>query len=294
MAPRSSTFRSSPGGYTLIEIVVVMAILSILGTLTFSALSGAAKLSKIESTEFMINKLNDAILDWYEEYEDEARPGGLWNLRRKMREELPDSWAEVSGGANARTPETPAGRAYATYRAIGAAHDNFTKYQSAECLYMIITRSGRFPDLVESIQPGQVGDIDADGLLEFWDGWGRPIAFLRWAPGFSDEYSIIQKTNMKGDPFDDSEEDPDASPLFPLIYSPGPDEAMNDPLSGPDGYGLVTAETGWPNAAFQPQPDPEEYSPIMTFNPGSGIVGAPKTGSTAHNDNITNHALMAE
>ncbi len=65
MAPRSSTFRSSPGGYTLIEIVVVMAILSILGTLTFSALSGAANLSKIESTEFMINKLNDAILDWY-------------------------------------------------------------------------------------------------------------------------------------------------------------------------------------------------------------------------------------
>lgn len=292
MAPRSSTFRSSPGGYTLIEIVVVMAILSILGTLTFSALSGAAKLSKIESTEFMINKLNDAILDWYEEYEDEARPGGLWNLRRKMREELPDSWAEVSGGANARPPETPAGRAYATYRAIGAGHDNFTKYQSAECLYMIITRSGRFPDFVESIQPGQVGDIDADGLFEFWDGWERPIAFFRWAPGFSPD-SIIQNETATGDPFDMSEEDPNAYPLFPLIYSPGPDEAMNDPLSGPDGYGLVTASAGWPDAAFQPQAS--GASPIVNFNPGSGIVGAPKTDNpTAYVDNITNHALMAE
>ena len=291
MAPRSSTFRSSPGGYTLIEIVVVMAILSILGTLTFSALSGAAKLSKIESTEFMINKLNDAILDWYEEYEDEARPGGLWNLRRKMREELPDSWAEVA--TTPSTPATPAGRAYARHRATCTNTSNLTKYQSAECLYMIITRSGRFPDFVESIQPGQVGDIDADGLFEFWDGWERPIAFFRWAPGFS-PFSIIQNETATGDPFDISEEDPNAFPLFPLIYSPGPDEAMNDPLSGPDGYGLVTAETGWPNAAFQPQPDPEQNSPIMTFNPGSGIVGAPKTGSTAHNDNITNHALMAE
>jgi hypothetical protein len=269
-----------------------MAILSILGTLTFSALSGAAKLSKIESTEFMINKLNDAILDWYEEYEDEARPGGLWNLRRKMREELPDSWAEVSGGANARTPETPAGRAYATYRAIGAAHDNFTKYQSAECLYMIITRSGRIPDFVESIQPGQVGDIDADGLFEFWDGWERPIAFFRWAPGFS-PFSIIQNETATGDPFDISEEDPNAFPLFPLIYSPGPDEAMNDPLSGPDGYGLVTASAGWPDAAFQPQAS--GASPIVNFDSGSGIVGAPKTDNpTAYVDNITNHALMAE
>ncbi len=292
MAPRSSTFRSSPGGYTLIEIVVVMAILSILGTLTFSALSGAAKLSKIESTEFMINKLNDAILDWYEEYEDEARPGGLWNLRRKMREELPDSWAEVA--TTPSTPVTPAGRAYARHRATCTNTSNLTKYQSAECLYMIITRSGRFPDFVESIQPGQVGDIDADGLFEFWDGWKRPIAFFRWAPGF---VSIVQDGSTTGDPFDVSEplEDALASPLFPLIYSPGPDEAMNDPLSGPDGYGLVTAGTGWPDAAFQPQPDPEEDSPIMTFNPGSGLVGAPKTDNpTAYVDNITNHALMAE
>ena len=290
MALRSSTFRSSPGGYTLIEIVVVMAILSILGTLTFSALSGAAKLSKIESTEFMINKLNDAILDWYEEYEDEAKPGGLWNLRRKMREELPDSWAEVK--TDQKNAATPAGRAYATYRAIGAAHDNFTKYQSAECLYMIITRSGRFPDFVESIQPGQVGDIDADGLFEFWDGWERPIAFFRWAPGFS-PFSIIQNETATGDPFDISEEDPNAFPLFPLIYSPGPDEAMNDPLSGPDGYGLVTASEGWPDAAFQPQAS--GASSIVNFNPGSGIVGTPKTDNpTAYVDNITNHALMAE
>ena len=273
---------TSTSGFTLIELVVVMAILSILGALTLAGLSGAATKSKQETTEFMINRLNDAIMDWYEDYEDLAKPGGLVTLRRRMREEMPDSWAEVF--ANPASPTTATGRAYSRYRASGSSHANFEKYQSAECLYMIITRSGRFPDFLEDIRPERIGDIDADGLKEFWDGWGRPIAFFRWAPGFA---SLVQPiTSATGDPMDvDSPRaDLSAYPLLPLIYSPGPDEAMNDPLSGPDGYGLTTAASGWPDSAL---------ASICTFNAGgSGIVGSPKPGD-AYLDNITNHDLMA-
>lgn len=284
MLGQSPTYRAETRAYTLIELVVVMAILSILGALTLAGLSGAATKSKQETTEFMINRLNDAIMDWYEAYEDLAKPGELLNLRQRMREEMPESWAEVF--ANSTSASFAPGRAYSRYRSIGSAHPNFEKYQSAECLYMIITKSGRFPDFLDDVRPERVGDIDGDGLKEFWDGWNRPIAFFRWAPGFASIFQPIPFPSPPGDPLDLDEppEDPHAYPLFPLIYSAGPDEATNDPLSGPDGYGLITAASGWPNSALPS---------ICTFDPdGNGLVGEPKPGD-AYLDNITNHDLMA-
>jgi prepilin-type N-terminal cleavage/methylation domain-containing protein len=284
MPRQTPTYRALNRAFTLIELVVVMAILSILSALTLAGLSGAATKSKQETTEFMINRLNDAIMDWYEDYEDLAKPGPgeLVALRSRIREEMPDSWGEVF--ASSAAASTAAGRAYSAYRQVGASHANFTKYQSAECLFMIITRSGRFPDFLEDIRPERVGDIDGDGLKEFWDGWNRPIAFFRWAPGFA---SFIQPIDVaSGDPLDQSDPPADSTayPLFPIIYSPGPDEATNDPLSGPDGYGLITAANGWPNSALPS---------ICTFDPdGNGLVGAPKPGD-AYLDNITNHDLMA-
>ncbi len=35
-----------------------------------------------------------------------------------------------------------------------------------------------------------IGDTDGDGALEFLDGWGHPINFLRWAPGFDSQIQI--------------------------------------------------------------------------------------------------------
>ena len=35
-----------------------------------------------------------------------------------------------------------------------------------------------------------IGDTDGDGAPEFLDGWGHPINFLRWAPGFDSQIQI--------------------------------------------------------------------------------------------------------
>lgn len=285
--------------FSLIELVVVMGILSILGALTLAGLSGAATKSKQETTEFMINRLNDAIMDWYEEYEDLARPGltNLVMLRLRMREEMPDSWADVGVSTS-----YAAGRAYLEYKKRGYSdpndpntrHPNLETHQGAECLYMIVTRSGRFPNFLEEIRPDRVGDLDGDGLKEFWDGWNRPITFLRWAPGFVQPgaiTSLIQIDNpaTHHDPLDVSNQDSSAFLLIPLICSDGPDGGLLDPLSDNQGHGLITASNGWPVLSG------EIWKAICTFEPnGSGRVGAPDPSNpNAYLDNITNHDLMA-
>ncbi len=278
--------------FTIVELLVVISILAILGGLTFGGLANSTKRGKADTTRFMVSKLSDAILDYYEDYEDLAGTMSLTALRQRMREELPDSWEDVAPSGNVPAATTAAGRAYKSYKT-GAS----SSYASAECLYMIITHSGLFPDFLQDIRPEMVGDIDNDGKKEFWDGWKRPIAFFRWAPGFSDftstggpSYSLLQIADPTDhhDPLDTKDEDTAAFALYPLIYSAGPDEALNDPgSSGPDGYGLVTAATGWPNSALA--------SPCTFKAGGSDLVGSPKPDNlTAYRDNITNHQLIAQ
>jgi hypothetical protein len=45
--------------------------------------------------------------------------------------------------------------------------------------------SGFEPGCMESFRADEIGDIDKDGAMEFWDGWGRPILFLRWPASFA-------------------------------------------------------------------------------------------------------------
>ena len=48
-----------------------------------------------------------------------------------------------------------------------------------------------------------IGDTDGDGAPEFLDGWGHPINFLRWAPGFDSEIQL-NANELGGGSADDS------------------------------------------------------------------------------------------
>jgi Tfp pilus assembly protein PilE len=275
-----------------VELLVVLIIIGILSAMMLGGLASAGRKSKAEKTRFLLQKLNDPIMEWFEEYEDLAT-AGVSDIRFKMREEMPDAWQDIArtpgtnildSSGSPIDPQTTAGWAYYRYYTKHRPDDRFV---GAECLYMIITQSGRYPDFLETVHPSQVGDIDGDGAKEFWDGWQRPISFLRWAPGFWD--SNLHDSFFAGlDPSGAPVLDPvlGGQPLVPLIFSAGPDESTNDPLGALSGYAIVRSASGWPNAALA-----NPYS----FKPSGSLIGAPNPGpgGTA-DDNITNHQIIME
>ena len=280
-------------GFTLIELMVVLVILSVLASLSLAGLNVGRQRAKKDKTASTIAKLNDIILEQYEGYSTRLKGTSraqLGALRATMVEEMPDAWANVLS-----SPSTASGRAYKNYKQAGAT----SSYQGAECLFMIITRSGYAPDAIESFRPDEVGDADQDKMKEFLDGWGHPIAFLRWAPGFSAfpdgtaSYSPVQIADSVNnhDPLDLGQPTPNDSSAFamvPLIYSPGPDE---DGSSSSSGYGLLTTGTaGWPTLPA----DLEQGICVRQDSSGKGLIGAPDPDNPkAFRDNITNHDIMA-
>jgi prepilin-type N-terminal cleavage/methylation domain-containing protein len=121
--------------------------------------------------------------------------------------------------------------------------------QGAECLYLIVINACADGEARSLIPESMIGDTDGDGALEFLDGWGRPIHFLRWAPGFNSEIqanaSNLLDPNTGGtdvvpqqvtqnpkwedtaardhDPLDVQRVELAAFRLAPLIYSSGQD-----------------------------------------------------------------------
>jgi prepilin-type N-terminal cleavage/methylation domain-containing protein len=298
-APRVSPPPCKPTAFTLVELMVVLAILALLSALMLSGLASARRSQKRDATKRFIGRLSDAIMDAYEDFEDVAPTiyyqagggaNGLVAVRRTLRELFPDSWMDVAGGpSNIVTGalETAAGRAYERYKLAGGMPT--AQYEDAECLYMIITQSGLFPELVTQIRPEQVGDVDQDGKREFLDAWGNPIAFLRWAPGYSSRLQAPPPDPAsRPDPFDFQMDDTTAFALFPLIYSAGPDGSSGPNSGPPSPYGLVHTTVGWPNTSLPA---------ICGFTADSQLVGSPRLDAlspNAHVDNITNHDVMFE
>ena len=118
---------------------------------------------------------------------------------------------------------------------------------------------------MEHFNQSEIGDTDGNGYPEFLDGWGRPIFFLRWAPGCStnhttggvrDGYSDIQSGDpvKDHDPFDPRGVDTNAYNLIPLIYSNGanPGDATHGiNVVGPEYSFAGTNGNIFPDANFQ-------------------------------------------
>ena len=281
--------------FTLVELLVTMVIVAILAALTLAGLAGVRQGAKADKTRNTIRKIDAVIRPMYDSYRNRRvttiAAGAsarnytqvLLDKRKLLVYEMPDQWVDVPTPSQLADPnlsaifKTSAVRSYAASR--GSPTDFFG---SAECLYMILERSGYDPDALEFFRSDEIGDVDQDGKPEFLDGWGRPIAFLRWAPGFS---SPIQKPDSVSspDPLDPARTDQNAYALVPLIYSAGPDGALGTTLDVDTGYGLQTLSGGWlANAAT--------LLPSLCDGPAA-TVGASLAGDEAL-DNITNHDLI--
>jgi hypothetical protein len=178
--------------------------------------------------------------------------------------------------------------------------------QGAECLYMVIMTACGDGESRTLFGEHLIGDTDGDGAPEFLDGWGHPIEFLRWAPGFDSQIqtnanSISTQADWQKaaaadhDPFDLFRTDLDAFRLVPLIFAAGRDESLGieaDPT-------LVI----WPvvnqKISFNNSNPPYIAKPVLT--PFIKTSGGNYMGTSLHlidtkidetsTDNIHNHLL---
>ena len=287
---------------TLVELLIVGAVIAILAALTLTAVSMVATTAKITKTRATIQKIDVAMQQIFEEYEErflllknnknvltpqptdeewqqltdeEQLRIAVHCLRDIMRMEMPQCWAEVSADP---TKITLNGKDYVLkhpsplleyYLQHGTA-------SSAELLFLIIQNLN--PEALEAFHGSEIADTDGNGLLEFVDAWGKPIRFLRWAPAFTD--SDLQPNVQPWGDAEAAQKAKEQQPfllglgegghddfgwfLYPLIYSAGPDGE----------YGIDEGDDVW-------NTDKE-------IDPCARPAGIPD-GTGKHFDNIHNH-----
>lgn len=329
------------GGFTLVELLIVITIIGILAGLALGALSSARQTARVAKTKSTIAKLDLLVQQHYDSYRTRrvtiyyagtdvrVNPSKLKDpnlaawlrmraIRDLMRMEMPERWKDFQnapilvGTYDIKLPSL-AKRYRRKYAALPPSGD----YDSGECLYMWLTSA--IPDVREKFAENEIGDGDGDGWPEFQDGWGNPIKFLRWAPGFlgsdiqqnvfwdsldTDENNRLRRaaaSELDHDPFDPRKLDLDRSTaaaaqpprggwrLVPLIYSAGPDGIYGVNHEG--GY----AFTGNPYV----YPDPRlagPYNVVLAGGPvaigdGNVIPNGPTENSSNEDylDNIHNH-----
>jgi prepilin-type N-terminal cleavage/methylation domain-containing protein len=249
----------------------------------------------------------------------------LYALRELMLMEVPDRWSNVVLNQVGSAPFYPVyfpertdlsnvylrrynnlvGRVNAI---TGSANTDaeIMANQSAECLYLVITLATGDGEARTLFGESTIGDTDGDGAPEFLDGWGHPIQFLRWAPGFD---SLIQiNANTLGtrpgkandnptwetaaradhDPFDVFRTDLGAFRLVPLIYSAGRDEELgiHDVPSAVVWRGIPVSSA---NFNIQSAPRLRPYEKIDDPSAGMVYLGTAIDGTAT--DNVHNHLL---
>jgi len=267
---------------------VVIVIIGILAGLAFGALSVTRQNARVEKTRATVTKLNHVVMEVYNSYRYRRVPlsdaqitqiaqqwygydpasGPLslkWvalirlaALRDIVRMEMPDHRSDLyAPGTNTwRGSLVPGLSLPSVYQAYASRAMAMGDNATAECLYMIVMLAGG-EEARQQFSDDEIGDTDGNGLPEFIDGWGRPIYWLRWAPGFNEsdvqpnipadppadrDFAIDQAVRYDHDPFDTRKVDfalvGDSDPryqatggkravgawrLVPLIYSAGPD-----------------------------------------------------------------------
>lgn len=204
--------------FTLTELLVVIAVISILASTLLFAMWGAVEEAKAARTRAQITKLNDMLMTRWVAYRTRAvrlglplaaRQDGraatrarLNAIRDLMRMEMPDRKTDVTDDP-VQIPIVYGSPSQSITRSLAIpsllreyrrrATQNNTRsinlwteeYEDSECLYMII---GAIRDLdgggLDFLHEGEIGDLDGDEMPEILDAWGRPIAFLRWPAGF--------------------------------------------------------------------------------------------------------------
>ncbi len=320
---------SGVNGFTLVELLVSISIIALLASI---ALVGVQESGKVARTRSQIARLNALISEQWDSYLSRrvrTTPGPpravaqqrVDRIRELMRMELPDRKSDLLYPASGLPRQPALWRSYRRRVARLVAQHTATQsggpfdwtddtrgwtpaFQTAECLYLIISQlTDGDRSALAFFSDREVGDVDNDGVPELLDGWGNPIYFLRWAPGF-DAPGSVQDRRVP-DPLDPTgvyapvptgagDDRPHTRPtfaLYPLIFSSGSDGRPDLRTDTPDisgGMRVVYATTNPPNNPFigwGPYQSPQHPAPL------GGRFDFDKDGRDNSLDNIVNQTL---
>jgi prepilin-type N-terminal cleavage/methylation domain-containing protein len=314
---------ASRAAFTLVELMVVVVIVGMLASAVLFAMYGLLDEAKGDRTKTQIARIDRFIMDRWESFRtrqvrvrlppnttsnpqvlNQAR---LNAIRELMRLELPDRVTDVAADpvSGITLPTLARGYRRKCFLLLGPDPSNpskpnysqwSTSHEGSECLFLILTAMNEDGSsaAADSLAPSETGDTDGDKMLEVLDGWGKPIEFIRWAPGFFSDRQpfgiVTAPLSNPDDPFDPARVDPRwknlTTPpgycpfaLYPLIFSAGPD-------------GLYDINTGTVIYAATTPVANDPYAFMFPYVAGTEPVGVSIGGGSA--DNFHNHWVEVE
>lgn len=328
--------RRSPPGFTLAELLVAITIIGMLAGMALGVYYVSRESARAARTRATIAKIDRLLMERYENFLTRRVPLSTMGLpprvaaemrlnaiRDLIRMEMPQCFRDIEQGPltflspfpppNGQTYSVPQPAVHRAYQMRLQQHSPSPENESAECLYLILTTG---PNSARDQFAGyEIADTDNDGWPEFIDGWGRPIRFLRWAPGLADSdiqprvvdsnYDFdpalaVQAVKTDYDPFDSRKVDysEDTNPtgtnypprswrLVPFVYSAGPDGeyGLYDVEYVRETVGDTAPELTWVGNPFYFL-DPASKSRVVN------LLGKPRHRTeTSFYDNIHNHRI---
>jgi prepilin-type N-terminal cleavage/methylation domain-containing protein len=264
-------------GFTIIELLVVISVIAVLFALTVKGVGAVLENARESATKATLHKIRSSLSTRYEGFSRlSKRKGFLQSQPEYIVAKL------VPGSDNNRYPTLtkklmersyfPQRRqevldadffcGYQRYPSISAA----PSASSAEILYAFLSDNsvvGDIPAESDSYSPQEVQDTDQNGLMEFVDGWGRPLRFYRWPTRFlqspESKLMIPSLPDGIGYPLKDSDDPLNLMTSIPNFATTG---------VPPDGRILTTAIAG---PLFH---DPGAYHIALVCSAGpDGIFG---------------------
>lgn len=188
-------------GFTLVELMITVSIIGLMAGMILFAFYSAQETAREAKTRSIIVKLDSILRLKWDSYATrrvpvviagmnprQAAKARLDGLRDLMRMELPDRWTDITGPPTAIAVRPAVNQVF--LRRFNTMTPS-TNFQNAECLYLVACNLAAEDDIDIDALP--TGDVDNDGYREFLDGWGQPIRWLRWAPGFQSTLQTILK-----------------------------------------------------------------------------------------------------
>lgn len=157
-------------GFTLIELIIVMAIISVLAVLVLPIIGNALGQPKTTATKTTLKKANELLRKRLDGFEREFPTWFKQTYNEEYKSTNPDHIKIRKRKFQKMFPQFLPGEE-------ASAADN------AEALYYLLTKGRVFGSNAEdadNFSATEVGDTDDDGHMELVDAWGNPIRWYPW------------------------------------------------------------------------------------------------------------------